>query len=515
MKKFLAIILTFVLCFGVLSVALAAEDEPVTAVPDGYIGIYTAKDLDNIRNNLSGKYILMNNIDLSSYENWAPIGSYEAPFTGEFDGNSYSVSNLSISEINGSNPSAGLFGTVTDSKIEDVDIEGNINVANENGIRAGLICGEAYNSVISRCVTKGVINASTNSGVWVGGITGYLSTESDSEEKSCGIYKCQNNADITVNGTCNYKVYGLNYFVGGIVGLSGGAISECSNYGNISATGKSGSSEYFYTISGGICGNSDGEINNCYNAGDVSATGAVYAFAGGIIGHWYQFSDISNCHNIGEVKAEVKDAVDEFTFAGAGGIIGEAELIFEPCSEEAAISDYAAVKNCYYLDIIDKAYGDVVPAISINVKALSADEFAVQSSFEGFDFNSIWAMDENKGYPVFKWECEEEESSEPSTDEPTTATTEPVTEPTTSEVVTTAKPTEPVTNPVTVPSTVTTQPITEIKPTVPSTTQPITETEPSTEPSTEPDDIGVLAWLMNVIKTIVDFIVRIFVMLGC
>ena len=50
---------------------------PVThlkTVPAGYKGIYTAQDLDNIRNNRSGKYILMNDIDLSSWGEWTPIG---------------------------------------------------------------------------------------------------------------------------------------------------------------------------------------------------------------------------------------------------------------------------------------------------------------------------------------------------------------------------------------------------------------------------------------------------------
>ena len=44
--------------------------------------IYEAEDLNDIRNDLTGTYILMNDIDLSRYENWSPIGSADAPFTG-------------------------------------------------------------------------------------------------------------------------------------------------------------------------------------------------------------------------------------------------------------------------------------------------------------------------------------------------------------------------------------------------------------------------------------------------
>ena len=74
-----------------------SEDE---AIAQGYTVIKTAQDLDNIRNDLDGKYILMNDIDLSSYSNWDPIGEVDVDtgtgqgFTGVLDGNGYTISNL-------------------------------------------------------------------------------------------------------------------------------------------------------------------------------------------------------------------------------------------------------------------------------------------------------------------------------------------------------------------------------------------------------------------------------------
>lgn len=63
------------------------------AIAEGYTVITSADDLQAINNNLSGKYILMGDIDLSG-ENWTPIGDLSDPFTGEFNGNGYTVSNL-------------------------------------------------------------------------------------------------------------------------------------------------------------------------------------------------------------------------------------------------------------------------------------------------------------------------------------------------------------------------------------------------------------------------------------
>jgi general secretion pathway protein G len=52
--------------------------EHLTEVPEGYIGIYTPGELASIGNDpkypLNGNYIVMDDLDLSGYENWTPIG---------------------------------------------------------------------------------------------------------------------------------------------------------------------------------------------------------------------------------------------------------------------------------------------------------------------------------------------------------------------------------------------------------------------------------------------------------
>lgn len=50
-------------------------------VPAGYIGIYSPEDLNKVRNNLAGSYILMNDLDLSA-ANWEPIGNKSTPLRG-------------------------------------------------------------------------------------------------------------------------------------------------------------------------------------------------------------------------------------------------------------------------------------------------------------------------------------------------------------------------------------------------------------------------------------------------
>ena len=87
--------------------------------------IKTADQLNCVRNNLGGHYVLMNDVNLSGagYRNWQPIGSFkpvegteedpqpEAAFTGVFDGDDHTVSGITVNA-----PQAmgtGLFGCMT------------------------------------------------------------------------------------------------------------------------------------------------------------------------------------------------------------------------------------------------------------------------------------------------------------------------------------------------------------------------------------------------------------------
>ena len=72
----------------------------------GQIAISTAAQLQSIQQNLSGHYILANDIDLSGVS-FTPIGNEAAPFTGTFDGNGHTIRSLTLTKA-GRN--IGLFG---------------------------------------------------------------------------------------------------------------------------------------------------------------------------------------------------------------------------------------------------------------------------------------------------------------------------------------------------------------------------------------------------------------------
>lgn len=271
------------------------------------IPISTKEELNNIRYDLSSDYYLCNDIifDDSDFseggafynngEGWIPIGAgylplkvtnkdefdqyksqygtlyyknssfsycsayeyddfystyyYKETFTGNFDGNGYSIKNLHITTNN--RKYSGLFG-IAKGEICDLGIvDCNIDITNTHDrIEFGAIV--AYGQDIHGCYATGKINITTakNKGNgYIGGITGY----------SVNISECANYANINVSGDA---------YVGGIVGLS--------------------------------CADSKSYIENCYNAGDIKSRSWIGDdWSGGIVGNW-QRGIVKNCYNVGK-----------------------------------------------------------------------------------------------------------------------------------------------------------------------------------------------------------------------
>lgn len=229
----------------------------------GYTIIRTAQDLANIANNLSGKYILMNDIDLSGIANWAPING----FTGELNGNGYTISNLKIDSADSNN--VGLFGSLSDGAVlqninlSNVDVKGGNNVgglvgyAEIRGNRAtvknctvtgsvsgtssvGLLAGTAGMSIdLSDIFTSGSVSGQQ----YVGGVlgNGHSSLILDSIESNASV-----NGDSSVGGLIGYLTHSSrisnststaivtgNSSVGGIVGSLAGYIKESFFAGKI------------------------------------------------------------------------------------------------------------------------------------------------------------------------------------------------------------------------------------------------------------------------------------------
>ena len=221
------------------------EVTPLTeeeAINQGYTVIKTADELQAMKDNLSGKYILMNDIDLSGY-NWEAVGVDDVnPFTGELNGNGYVISNLKINKP--IEDYQGLFGAVMGGTLKNIALE-NVDVTGVGyvGALAGAIQGDITNSY-----SMGSVTGDTAVGGLVGVIEGGNITNSYSTSSVTGVG-----------------------FVGGLVGAIQGNITNSYSMGSVSGDDSVG----------GLVGHIDtGSINDSYSAGSVVGKTNVGGFVG-------------------------------------------------------------------------------------------------------------------------------------------------------------------------------------------------------------------------------------------
>lgn len=218
-KKIISIGLVFALSLGMCTIVFANN---ANAELEDYMVIHNVDELNLVRNNLSGKYILANHIDVSSVDTWNPIGSKEKPFTGSFNGNGFSIVNIKSHN--------GLFGFIDGAKIENVGlINCNLTCSTLSKV-VGIIANFSNNSTIVNCFTTGKIVSSTSSSMTAlaaeytsGSLVGYAS---NSIFKNC--YNLTNNI-------LNYEKTPFAQ-MGGLVGVAENSQFVCCyNSGEVSA----------------------------------------------------------------------------------------------------------------------------------------------------------------------------------------------------------------------------------------------------------------------------------------
>jgi len=244
MKKILTIM---VFAFSILFLA-CSNDEPKD--DDGVLKIKNVNDLLGLAESVNSgkndfyrkKIILVNDLDLSSIENWTPIGKESARFRGYFDGQNHKISGLKINSPY--NDNQGLFGYADSAKISNLNITDAVVIGYEF---VGTLLGRAWSATtIQNCSAE---NVSVEGYSVIGGLIGGINTESKVE-------KCFVN-DVIVKGK-GVRIGGLTGTLANNATLSNSYAVNCE----VSGGGDN---------CGVLVGSIDAcEINNCYAVGKVS-----------------------------------------------------------------------------------------------------------------------------------------------------------------------------------------------------------------------------------------------------
>lgn len=243
-----------------LTIAIVAAMLPSAIVPirhaeaaDEWTEIDTPAELYDIRNDLGGSYRLTADIDLAGYssgDGWEPIGDGGSPFIGTFDGNGYTVRNLTIDSTANS---VGLFGATQGATIANVRLTG----ANVKGTKSvGALVGWAQDgTTITGSSVAGTVTGSDQAGMLVGYLgfatvresyaTGHLQAVPASSDPDFGGlvgYATSNGVKGKVADSYSAALISGATNGGGLIGEATLGVSVTNSFWDVGASGKSTSS---------------------------------------------------------------------------------------------------------------------------------------------------------------------------------------------------------------------------------------------------------------------------------
>ncbi|NLZ05277.1 MAG: hypothetical protein GXY19_08905 [Phycisphaerae bacterium] len=284
---------------------------------------------------------LMADINLSALGHDFNIIGRGGAFTGVFDGDYHSISNLVYASTQAGQ--AGLFARVSDPNAEIRNlslIDCHIDATPSEGV--GLLVGHLISGRVTQCHSSGTVMGGDS----VGGLVGW---------NSRGIVaQCYSSATVS----------GGEYCTGGLIGFCDDAtVVDCYTAGDVTG-------EYYV---GGLLGRIDGgAVTNCYAMSSVSG----YSYIGGLVGI-VDAGIVSCCYANGPVSSDYI----------AGGLIGwgnrHAAILSVWDIESSGQATSASGKGCTTAEMCDST-------TYLGWSAIAGTE--------------AWTIDEGHDYPRLSWE---------------------------------------------------------------------------------------------------------------
>ena len=277
--------------------------------------IRTWYDLDNIRNDMSSDYILMNDLDSTTagydelagpaandWKGWHPIigPGGDPPFTGIFNGQGYEIRDMFID-------------------LPDTGYVGLFSIVGEEG----------------HILNIGVLNADVTSTAYIGGLVG-------------------GNAGTVSNSYSTGSVNGA-YMVGGLVGQNDGTVNNSYSTGSVTSD----------SAAGGLMAGNTGTVSNSYSTGNVisdSGAGGLMAANSGTVSNSYSTGSVTGNDYIGGLGGYSEGTVsDSFWDTETSGQASSAGGTGKTPAEMKSIATFSA------WDIIAVTSGQTNPTYTWNI----------------------------------------------------------------------------------------------------------------------------------------------------
>ncbi len=332
-------------------------------------GISTPQGLQNMNNDLTADYQLLNNIDMTGFD-WTPVGEWLAPFatnsfTGTLDGRYYTISNLTLNDPVIAGEGYGMFGSIYDNNVEVTRVQNlilediNYTLTGMPGVIGGLtghcqFIGSNYEAISNVLVTGQITRDPETlfAGLYFTEVAGFIG-DNESAGQTAEIARCGADVDLILVGT---KV-GTDY-----------ARSSCF----VQAPGNSIYEDCY----------SQGRV---YNILDESPVTHKIQDAGGFTGQASSTTTYTRCYSATDYDLLFGAKVGGFIRSG-GSPVRWADNHWDKTLNPT-------------LD--DSGDGDVD-----NIEDNTTAEMYAEATFTNWDFTAntgVWQIDEGNDYPVHQW----------------------------------------------------------------------------------------------------------------
>lgn len=315
--------------------------------------VENAEQLQNVKLFPEAYFIQTCDIDTGEKE-FSPIGNFEKPFTGNYDGEGHRITVKEIKATDGNIRLAGIWGFTSGAEIKNLIIDLNASLDLEGRVCVGGVAACSNKSIIKSCSVSSDTNIQVTSGkcLYAGGIVGYSAFETSI--KNCSFEgKIEGKSKGDIESVCT---------IGGIVGenRTGSTIKKSTFSENASISGTSMIAPAWV---GGIAGFNENstyvcdchavvpmtlkpnydkqkniftQISICNSAGKISGYSIERIAVGGIVG--FNAADISNC--ISQASSKTRGSIlksNNIPSALIGGVTGDNTGIINNSSSLSSI----------------------------------------------------------------------------------------------------------------------------------------------------------------------------------
>lgn len=326
-------------------------------------------DLELISSYLDAHFVQIADIDLSGAggeTGWEPLGSDEFPFTGSYNGDGFTISNVEITNLVADNiNNVGLFGVVDGGSLSNMNVEStNTGITGTQG--SGILIGELRSGTVTRCHTSGFVSGDTRTGGLIGNM------------ESGTVHQSSSSATVSPERSR----------AGGLIGIMSdpnregieameSVVSESFATGNVT----SGSPRV-----GGLIGSIGtlGTVESSYATGSSTGPSRVASIAG--------YSDGSILFSYGRGNVTVTDEDESSDYPGY--VVGQ-------------LGDNVVLDGVYYDSNLSLTYngGTAITDVGTAVDISTLDCGNANATLEGFDFAGVWDC-EDGSWPNLAWENE-------------------------------------------------------------------------------------------------------------